>query len=282
MRRVMGVVAAAVLALALAGCGGDDGSGTAAASPGSSTAQSAPLKVGVSPVPHAEILKFVSEKLAPAAGLKLEIVEFTDYVQPNTQLQEGQLDANYFQHRPYLDDFQKSKGGKEMVFVQAVHLEPLGLYSKKIKSAAELASGATVSLPNDATNLGRGLKLLEDNGLIKLKPGAGTAATERDVAENPKNLQFKPLEAAQLPRSLEDVDAAVINGNYALEAGLKPASDALVLEKAEGNPYANGLVTVKGQENDPRIKKLAELLAGPEVKKFIEDTYQGSVIPSTT
>ncbi|MEV6983310.1 MetQ/NlpA family ABC transporter substrate-binding protein [Sphaerisporangium sp. NPDC051017] len=236
----------------------------------------------MSPVPHAEILKFVKDKLASAAGLQLEIVEFTDYVQPNTQLQEGQLDANYFQHRPYLDDFQKSKGGKEMIFVQAVHLEPLGLYSKKIKSVAELASGATVSLPNDATNLGRGLKLLEDNGLIKLKPGVGTAATERDVAENPKNLQFKPLEAAQLPRSLEDVDAAVINGNYALEAGLKPSSDALVLEKAEGNPYANGLVTVKGQENDPRIKKLAELLAGPEVKKFIEDTYQGSVIPSTT
>ncbi|WP_214412242.1 MetQ/NlpA family ABC transporter substrate-binding protein [Sphaerisporangium fuscum] len=277
MRKLIGAVAAAALALVLAGCGGSGGSGSDTAA-----AKDGVLKVGVSPVPHGEILKFVKDKLAASAGLKLDIVEFTDYVQPNVQLQEGQLDANYFQHRPYLADFQKSKGGKEMTFVQAVHLEPLGLYSKKVKSAGELASGATVAVPNDATNLGRALKLLEDNGVIKLKPGVGTAATERDVAENPKNLQFKPLEAAQLPRSLEDVDAAVINGNYALEAKLKPATDALVLEKAEGNPYANGLVTLKGHENDPNIKKLAQLLAGPEVKKFIEDTYQGSVISATS
>ncbi|WP_424535621.1 MetQ/NlpA family ABC transporter substrate-binding protein [Sphaerisporangium viridialbum] len=274
MRKLIGVVAVATMALVLAGCGGS-GSEPAAA-------KDDVLKVGVSPVPHGEILKFVKDKLAPAAGLKLDIVEFTDYVQPNVQLQEGQLDANYFQHRPYLADFLKSKGGKELAFVQAVHLEPLGLYSKKVKSVGELADGATVAVPNDATNLGRGLKLLEDNGVIKLKPGVGTAATERDVAENPKNLQFKPLEAAQLPRSLEDVDAAVINGNYALEAQLKPASDALVLEKAEANPYANGLVVLKGQEGDPQVKKLAELLAGPEVKKFIEDTYQGSVISATS
>ncbi|WP_405140769.1 MetQ/NlpA family ABC transporter substrate-binding protein [Sphaerisporangium sp. NBC_01403] len=274
MRKLIGAVAAATLALVLTGCGGS-GSEPAAA-------KDDVLKVGVSPVPHGEILKFVKDKLAPAAGLKLDIVEFTDYVQPNVQLQEGQLDANYFQHRPYLADFLKSKGGKELAFVQAVHLEPLGLYSKKVKSVGELADGATVAVPNDATNLGRGLKLLEDNGVIKLKPGVGTAATERDVAENPKNLQFKPLEAAQLPRSLEDVDAAVINGNYALEAQLKPASDALVLEKAEANPYANGLVVLKGQEGDPQVKKLAELLAGPEVKKFIEDTYQGSVISATS
>ncbi|MBB4701759.1 MetQ/NlpA family ABC transporter substrate-binding protein [Sphaerisporangium siamense] len=280
MRRFMGAVAAAALALTLAACGGE--SAAPGATTSASAAQDAPLKVGVSPVPHGEILKFVKDKLASAAGLKLEIVEFTDYVQPNSQLQEGQLDANYFQHRPYLDDFQKSKGGKEMVFVRAVHLEPLGLYSRKVKSTGELANGATVAVPNDATNLGRGLKLLEDNGLIELKPGVGAAATERDVAENPKNIQFKPLEAAQLPRSLEDVDAAVINGNYALEAELKPASDALVLEKAEGNPYANGLVVLKGREGDARIEKLAGLLAGPEVRKFIEDTYQGSVIPSAT
>ncbi|MET8140707.1 MetQ/NlpA family ABC transporter substrate-binding protein [Sphaerisporangium sp. NPDC005288] len=279
MRKLIGAVAAAALALTLAACGA---SGEAAPAGGSPAAGDGVLKVGVSPVPHAEILKFVKDKLAPAAGLKLDIVEFTDYVQPNVQLQEGRLDANYFQHRPYLADFLKSKGGAELTFVQAVHLEPLGLYSRKVKSAGELASGATVAVPNDATNLGRSLKLLEDNGLIKLKPGAGTAATERDVADNPKNLRFKPLEAAQLPRSLEDVDAAVINGNYALEAGLKPASDALVLEKADDNPYANGLVVLKGHESDPRVKKLAGLLAGPEVEKFIEDTYQGSVISATT
>ncbi|MFC4589612.1 MetQ/NlpA family ABC transporter substrate-binding protein [Sphaerisporangium corydalis] len=283
MRRFMGVTAAAVLALVLTACGGSSGtSGTTAAASGAPAAENAPLKVGVSPVPHAEILKYVSDNLAAKAGIKLDIVEFSDYVQPNVQLQEGQLDANYFQHRPYLADFLKSKGGEELTFVQAVHLEPLGLYSKKVKAVTELGSGATVALPNDATNLGRALKLLEDNGVITLKPGVGTAATERDVADNPKKLQFKPLEAAQLPRSLEDVDAAVINGNYALETGLKPATDALVLEKAEGNPYANGLVVRKGKENDPRVKKLAELLAGPEVKKFIETTYQGSVISSTT
>ncbi|MGC5011015.1 MetQ/NlpA family ABC transporter substrate-binding protein [Streptosporangium sp. DT93] len=285
MRRLMGVTAAAVLAMVLTACGGSaDTAGPAAATSGgagASAAMDAPLKVGVSPVPHSEILKYVSDNLAAKAGIKLEIVEFADYVQPNVQLQESQLDANYFQHRPYLADFLKSKGGGELTYVQDVHLEPLGLYSKKIKAVTELANDATVALPNDATNLGRSLKLLEDNGVITLKEGVGTAATERDVANNPKNLQFKPLEAAQLPRSLEDVDAAVINGNYALEAGLKPAGDSLVLEKAEGNPYANGLVVRPGQENDPRVKKLAELLAGPEVKQFIETTYQGSVISST-
>lgn len=283
MHRLLGVTAAAVLALALTACGGStDTAGTKAAASGTPTASDAPLKVGVSPVPHAEILKYVSDNLAAKAGIKVEIVEFSDYVQPNVQLQEDQLDANYFQHRPYLADFLKSKGGAQLSFVQAVHLEPLGLYSKKLKAVTELANDATVAVPNDATNLGRALKLLEDNGVITLKAGVGTAATERDVADNPKKLQFKPLEAAQLPRSLEDVDAAVINGNYALEAGLKPAGDALVLEKPEGNPYANGLVVRAGDENDPRVKKLAELLAGPEVKQFIETTYKGSVTSSTT
>ncbi|MDH2429126.1 MetQ/NlpA family ABC transporter substrate-binding protein [Sphaerisporangium sp. TRM90804] len=280
MRKLIGAVAVAALAAVLAGCG-SSAPETGASAAGGAT-RDAVLKVGVSPVPHGEILKYVKDKLAPAAGLKLEVVEFTDYVQPNVQLQEGQLDANYFQHRPYLADFLGSKGGKKLVFVQAAHLEPLGLYSSRIKSVGELANGATVSVPNDATNLGRSLKLLEDNGVITLKEGVGTAATERDVAGNPKNLKFQPLEAAQLPRSLEDVDAAVINGNYALEADLKPASDALVLEKSEGNPYANGLVVPEGRENDPAVRKLAEILAGPEVKKFIEDTYQGSVVSATT
>ncbi|MBB2740410.1 UNVERIFIED_ORG: D-methionine transport system substrate-binding protein [Microbispora rosea subsp. rosea] len=276
MRRTLGLVIAAVVALVLSACGSSSpdtatASGTAAAD--------APLKVGVSPVPHAQILKYVADNLAAAKGLKLEIVEFSDYVQPNLQLQDGQLDANYFQHKPYLDDFNASKGTK-LSFVAPVHLEPLGLYSRKVKDLASLPQGGTVAVPNDATNLGRALKLLADNGVVTLKDGVGTAATERDVTGNPRNLTFRPLEAAQLPRSLDDVDAAVINGNYALEANLNPSSDALVLEKAEGNPYANGLVVAQGHESDPRVKTLVGLLTGPEVKKYIEDTFKGSVIPA--
>ncbi|MGW6498737.1 MetQ/NlpA family ABC transporter substrate-binding protein [Nonomuraea angiospora] len=267
------IAGAVALALSLAACGSSQ--------PATKAAESADtvLKVGASPVPHAEILNFVKQNLAPAAGLKLEIVEFTDYVQPNVQLEEGQLSANFFQHKPYLDDFNASKGTK-LTFATPVHLEPLGLYSKKITSVSALAGGATVAVPNDATNLGRALKLLADNGLVKLKDGVGTAATERDVVDNPKKLQFKPLEAAQLPRSLEDVDAAVINGNYAIEAGLKPASQALVLEKTEGNPYVNGLVVKAGHEKDANIVTLGKLLQDPKVKDFIKQKYEGSVIPA--
>ncbi|MEV0383959.1 MetQ/NlpA family ABC transporter substrate-binding protein [Nonomuraea sp. NPDC050643] len=276
--KVHRLVGAVALALALAACGTSQSATTGTGAKAAESADTV-LKVGVNPVPHAEILNFVKENLAPAAGLKLEVVEFTDYVQPNVQLQEGQLTANYFQHRPYLDDFNASKGTK-LTFVAPVHLEPLGLYSKKITNVSALASGATVAVPNDATNLGRSLKLLADNGLIKLKDGVGTAATERDVAENPKNLQFKPLEAAQLPRSLEDVDASVINGNYAIEAGLKPATQALVLEKTEGNPYVNGLVVPAGHEKDANVVTLGKLLQDQKVKDFIKQKYEGSVIPA--
>jgi D-methionine transport system substrate-binding protein len=264
------LVGAAVLSLLLAACG---------TSPSATTTESADtvLKIGATPVPHAEILTFVKENLAPAAGIKLEIVEFTDYVQPNVQLEEGLLAANFFQHKPYLDDFNASKG-TGLSFVTPVHLEPLGLYSKKSAELGALPAGATVALPNDATNLGRSLKLLADNGVIKLKDGAGTAATERDVVDNPRKLQFKPLEAAQLPRSLEDVDAAVINGNYAIEAGLKPATQALVLEKTEANPYVNGLVVAAGHEKDANIVTLGKLLRDPKVKDFIARKYEGSVI----
>ncbi|MFI0422025.1 MetQ/NlpA family ABC transporter substrate-binding protein [Spongiactinospora sp. 9N601] len=276
MRRFLGGAAVAVLTLVLAACGGGSGEPAAPAADGT-------VKIGASPTPHAQILTFVRDKLATAAGLKLEIVEFTDYVQPNTQLQEGKLDANYFQHKPYLDDFVASKGGAALTYLQPVHLEPLGLYSRSVKSLGALPAGASIAVPNDATNLGRALKLLQDNGLITLKEGAGTAATERDVAGNPKKFTFKPLEAAQLPRSLQDVDAAVINGNYALEAGLKPAGDGLALEKAEGNPYANGLVVRTDQKDDADLKKLAGLLAGPEVAKYIKDTFgDGAVIPAQT
>ncbi|MFI6450321.1 MetQ/NlpA family ABC transporter substrate-binding protein [Streptosporangium amethystogenes] len=277
MRKIFGIVAGLILAGTLAGCGG---ASTDTAQPADGTPKAdAPLKVGVNPVPHGEVLKYVKDNLAAGAGLNLEIVEFTDYVQPNTQLDEGNLDANYFQHIPYLEEFSKGKN-IQLSWVAPVHIEPLGLYSKKIKNVSELAEGAQVAVPNDASNLGRSLKLLADNGLITLKEGVGVKATERDVADNPKKLEFKPLEAAQLPRSLEDVDAAIVNGNYALEAGLQPATDSLLLEKGEGNPYANGLVTVPAKVDDPRIKKLAEILAGAEVKKFIEDTYKGAVLPA--
>ncbi|WP_344580643.1 MetQ/NlpA family ABC transporter substrate-binding protein [Nonomuraea roseoviolacea] len=272
LRNVVGVAALSVL---LAACGSSQ---TATTNAGTESADTV-LKVGASPVPHGEILKYVKDNLAPAAGLKLEVVEFTDYVQPNVQLNEGKLAANFFQHKPYLDDFNASKGTK-LSFVTPVHLEPLGLYSKKITSLQALPSGASVAVPNDATNLGRALKLLADNGVITLKQGAGTTATERDVTGNPKNLAFKPLEAAQLPRSLDDVDAAVINGNYAIEAGLKPASQALALEKSEGNPYVNGLVVQAGHEKDAGIVTLGKLLQDPKVKEFIKQKYQGSVIPA--
>ncbi|MEV4071689.1 MetQ/NlpA family ABC transporter substrate-binding protein [Nonomuraea fuscirosea] len=274
--RIHRFVGAVALALSLAACGTSQSATTGAAA---AEGADAVIKVGANPVPHGEILDFVKQNLAPAAGLKLEVVEFTDYVQPNVQLQEGQLTANFFQHKPYLDDFNASKG-TDLTFVAPVHLEPLGLYSKKITNVTALAAGATVALPNDATNLGRSLKLLADNGVIRLKDGAGTAATERDVVDNPRKLQFKPLEAAQLPRSLEDVDAAVINGNYAIEAGLKPATQALVLEKTEGNPYVNGLVVPAGHEKDPNIVTLGKLLQDQKVKDFIKQKYEGSVIPA--
>ncbi len=237
------------------------------------------LKVGASPVPHAEILQFVKDNLAAKAGLDLEIVQFTDYVQPNLALQDGQIDANYFQHVPYMEDFAKQHN-LDLVAVAKVHIEPLGIYSKKIKSLSEIPDKAVVAIPNDATNSGRALHLLEANGLLKLKDSASISATVQDIAENPKNLQIKELEAAQLPRSLDDTTISVINGNYALDAGFTPSKDALALESGVNNPYANVLTVLKGHESDPGIVKLAALLNSPEVKQFIQDKYQGSVIPA--
>ncbi|MGA5699421.1 MetQ/NlpA family ABC transporter substrate-binding protein [Peterkaempfera bronchialis] len=271
------LLAAGGLALGLTACGSDSSSSTSAGSPAGSSDKA--LVVAASPTPHALILTYIKDHLAAKAGLKLEIKEVTDYVTPNTAVQDGSADANFFQHQPYLDDFNKQHG-TDIVSVEPVHLEPLGVYSKKVKSLAELPSGATVAVPNDATNEGRALKLLADNNVITLKDGAGTTATVRDITGNPKHLKWKELEAAQLPRALADVDAAVINGNYALDSGLKPATDAIAVEKAEGNPYANILAVKKGKESDPRVKKLAELLHSPEVKKYIEDTFNGSVIPA--
>ncbi|MER6471718.1 MetQ/NlpA family ABC transporter substrate-binding protein [Streptomyces collinus] len=266
------VLAAGALTLGLSACGSDKGSS-------SPSDYSGPLVVAASPTPHAEILDFVKKNLAKKAGLDLEVKEFQDYIVPNTATEDGSVDANYFQNKPYLDDFNQ-KRGTHIVPVVTVHLEPLGLYSHKVKSADALKSGATVAVPNDAVNEARALKLLAANGLIGLKNDAGTEATPQAITKNPKNLKFKEVEAAQTARSLDDVDAAVVNGNYAISAGLKPAKDALVLESAKNSPYGNFLAVKKGNEKDPRVKKLAKLLTSPEVKKFIEDKYQGSVIPS--
>ena len=269
-------VAASALALTLAACGS---SSTSSSGSGSGGDASKPLVVVASPTPHAQILEYIQKNLAAKAGLNLQVKVVTDYVTPNLSVQDGSADANYFQHQPYLDDFNKSHG-TNLVSVETVHLEPLGLYSNKVKSAAALADGATVAIPNDATNEGRALQLLAANGLLKLKSGAGTTATPDDVTDNPKHLKFQEIDAAQLPRTLSDVDAAVINGNYALDAKLNPKKDALLLEKAQGNPYANILAVKSGQQNDPRVKKLAELLHSPQVKQYIEQTFSGSVIPA--
>ncbi|MYS83843.1 MetQ/NlpA family ABC transporter substrate-binding protein [Embleya scabrispora] len=270
INKFVALTAVTALGLGLAACGSDDKKGSSA---------SDPLKVAASAVPHAQILKYIKDNLAAKEGLKLDVKEFADYTQQNPALDEGNVDANFFQHKPYLDEFNKEKK-TSLVPVVPVHLEPLAFYSKKVKSLADLKEGATVAFPNDATNGGRALKLLADNGVIKLKDGAGTTATEKDVVDNPKKLKFKAIEAAQLPRALDDVDGAVINGNYALDAKLTPGKDGIAVEKAENNPYANVLVVKKGKENDPRVQKLAKLLNSPEVKKFIADEYKGNVLPA--
>lgn len=269
--------ATAALALGLTACGTSSDPG-AKGETGAKADTSKALVVAASPTPHADILDYVKKNLAEKAGLKLEVKEFTDYVLPNTATETGQVDANFFQHQPYLDDFNKKKN-THLGSVGTVHLEPLGLYSKKVKDLKDIKAGQTVAVPNDTTNEGRALQLLAENGLITLKAGVGTSAKLSDITDK-KGLEFKELEAATVPRALDDVDAAVINGNYAIEADLKPAKDALVLEKADGNPYANIIAVKKGNEKDPRVQKLVKLLHSDEVKKFIDDTYQGSVIPA--
>ena len=270
-----GIAATAALALGLTACG--TSSDPSSTKDGAGSADK-PLVVAASPTPHADILEFVEKNLAEKAGLKLQVREFTDYVLPNTATETGQVDANFFQHKPYLDDFNK-KNNTHIVPVVNVHLEPLGLYSKSLKSVKDIKAGQTVAVPNDTTNEGRALHLLAENGLITLKDGVGTDAKLSDITDK-KGLEFKELEAATVPRALNDVDAAVINGNYAIEAKLQPAKDALVLEKAQGNPYANFLAVKEGNEKDARVLKLVELLNSPEVKKYIEDTYKGSVVPA--
>lgn len=237
------------------------------------------IRVGASITPHAEILNVVKPILAEQ-GYDLEVVEYTDYVLPNTATESGELDANYFQHQPYLDDF-NAQNGTHLVSVAAIHYEPFAIYAGKSDSLENIADGATIAVPNDGTNEARALLLLEAQGLIKLREDAGFTATKLDIEENPKNLDIVEMEAAQLPRVLPDVDFAVINGNYAIQGGLKVA-DALASESVESESaqtYANVLVVKEGNENNSAILALVDALKTEEVRKFIEDTYEGAVVP---
>ena len=235
------------------------------------------LIVAATPVPHAEILELVKPTLAKE-GVDLEIKVFTDYVQPNVQVAEKRLDANYFQTLPYLENFNKGKG-TNLVTVVGVHVEPFGGYSKKIKNISELKDGATVAIPNEGSNSGRALLLLQKAGVITLKDPTNALATQKDIASNPKSLKFKELESALLPRVLDQVDLDLINTNYALEAGLNPARDALIIEDAK-SPYVNFLVARPDNKDSAAIQKLAKALTSPEVKAFIEKKYNGAVVPA--
>ena len=237
------------------------------------------IRVGASITPHAEILNVVKPILAEQ-GYDLEVVEYTDYVLPNTATESGEIDANYFQHVLYLGDF-NAQNGTHLVAVAKIHYEPFAIYAGKSDSLENIADGATIAVPNDGTNEARALLLLEAQGLIKLREDAGFTATKLDIEENPKNLDIVEMEAAQLPRVLPDVDFAVINGNYAIQGGLKVA-DALASESVESESaqtYANVLVVKEGNENNPAILALVDALKTEEVRKFIEDTYEGAVVP---
>ena len=248
-----------------------------AASVVSGAAYAETIKIGVTPGPHAQIMEKVKE-VAATKGLDIEILEFSDYVVPNQALADGELNANSFQHKPYLDN-QVADRGFDIVSVAYTVNFPMAVYSKKAKSLDELAEGATVAIPNDPTNGGRALLVLADNGLIKLKDGAGLKVGPADVTDNPKKLNFAELDAAQLPRSLDDVDAAVINTNYALEAGLDPAKGSIARE-GEKAPYAN-LIAVNAKDKDAAwTKTLIESYHNDTVKAFIDETFKGSVIPA--
>ena len=251
---------------ALTGCGGKDGDDKT-------------IKVGASPAPHAEILKEVESELEKD-GYKLEVVEFQDYVQPNKALDAGDIDANYFQHKPYMDEF-NAKQETELVSIGAIHYEPLGLYQGEKKSIDELAEGDKIAVPNDTTNEARTLLLLESEGLIKLKKDAGLTATKQDVVENPKKLEIVELEAAIIPRSMSSVAMGVINGNYALSAGIKEET-AITFESSDSaaaKTYANIIAVKKGNEDSEKSKALLKAMTSDKIKKFIEKKYGKAVVP---
>jgi D-methionine transport system substrate-binding protein len=235
------------------------------------------LRVAASAVPHAEILEFI-KPLLKAQGVDLQIRVFTDYIQPNLQVEERQLDANFFQHQPYLDAFNREHGTHLVPAPNSkVHIEPFGGYSKKIQKISQLRDGALIAIPNDPSNCGRALLLLQKQGLISLKDPANILSTAHDIVSNPKNLKIRELEAATLPRILDDVDVALINTNYALAAGLHPTRDALFIEAAD-SPYANLVAARPDNVNSPAIQKLVAALRSPAAKKFVQDKYQGAVL----
>lgn len=299
MKKLISATLAASLALSLAACGSSASTDSVAASSEAASTESTAafseaaestaetselagttLKVAASPTPHAEILNVAKEILAEQ-GIDLEVVEFSDYVQPNLVTESGEVDANYFQHTPYLDSFNE-ENGTHLVSVGAVHYEPFGIYPGKSDDLANIADGATIAVPNDTTNEARALLLLQQEGLIKLADGAGITATAKDIVENPKNLQIKELEAANIPNALKDVDIACINGNYAQAAGLSVEKDALAVEATDSlaaETYANVLVVKDGNQDSEKIQALAKALKSDAVRDFINKTYEGAVVP---
>ncbi|MGV9196955.1 MetQ/NlpA family ABC transporter substrate-binding protein [Arcanobacterium canis] len=277
MNRKLAIVATlAAATLALGACGTSSSTGTTKNADGTVT-----LKVGVSPVPHGDIIKFVKDNLAKKAGLNLDIVEYSDYVLPNKNLENGQLDANYFQHLAYLEAQEKEFGYK-FEHGEGIHIEPYAVYSKRVKDLKDLPEGATISIVNDPANQARALVLLAKQGVIKVDENKKDL-TIHDVAENPKKIHFQEIEAPNLPRTLDSVDASVINGNFALEGGLTPSKDAIVVEEGKDNPYANFLAWKADApaEKKAAVKKLDNLLHSPEVAKFIKEKYtDGAVIPA--
>lgn len=299
MKKLISATLAASLALSLAACGSSASTDSVAASSEAASTESTAasseaaestaetselagttLKVAASPTPHAEILNVAKEVLAEQ-GIDLEVVEFSDYVQPNLVTENGEVDANYFQHTPYLDSFNE-ENGTHLVSVGAVHYEPFGIYPGKSDDLANIADGATIAVPNDTTNEARALLLLQQEGLIKLADGAGITATAKDIVENPKNLQIKELEAANIPNALKDVDIACINGNYAQAAGLSVEKDALAVEATDSlaaETYANVLVVKDGNQDSEKIQALAKALKSDAVRDYINKTYEGAVVP---
>lgn len=279
MKKILTLILALTMAVGLCACGG--GSDAPAEEPAADEpAETVTLKVAASPTPHAEILAQVVDVLAEQ-GIDLQITEYGDYVIPNTAVEEGDEDANFFQHTPYLDQFNE-ENGTHLVSVAKIHYEPMGIYAGKTASLEELPDGAVIAVPNDVTNEARALLLLEAQGLIEVDDEAGLNATPNDITSNPKNLQFKELEAAMLPQTIEEVDLSIINSNYALQGGLNPAEDALASESSDSvaaDTYANIIVVKEGSENNEAILALVEALQSDAVREYINNTYSGSVVP---
>lgn len=280
MKKILTLILALTMAVGLCACGGGSDAPAEDPAEGGEAAETVTLKVAASPTPHAEILAQVVDVLAEQ-GIDLQITEYGDYVIPNTAVEEGDEDANFFQHTPYLDQFNE-ENGTHLVSVAKIHYEPMGIYAGKTASLEELPDGAVIAVPNDVTNEARALLLLEAQGLIEVDDEAGLNATPNDITSNPKNLQFKELEAAMLPQTIEEVDLSIINSNYALQGGLNPAEDALASESSDSvaaDTYANIIVVKEGSENNEAILALVEALQSDAVREYINNTYSGSVVP---